>query len=381
MNRFILLVLFSYLIISCKKSSYEHPNFDELPMESEVAYSLDLESKDTVSVYKFLEIDYRKYFSSIVKDTSDVDLFGVQNLKIDTAGNIYFSRTGFNSIFVHDKNGFFTYAIGAEGRGPGEFNNLISFDFDDNFSRLIALDQTEIEVFSNQKGIFQFDFNIPLKVFNPKDLCVMGDTIFYTGFKYEEQDSLETAGKPYNNRILTSGPIHAYDLEQEKELHSFGPLYRSYSKWWLLDAQLSDIRLACNETTNTIVGLLHNFGYFYGYKANGGLKWISKLENFKYATLIEQHINTPQIRYSASPGGRFSPFRNTNSGFTVFQLANNVPYPHEIILNTANGELTHAGSALPEMFGAKLKKYILTIHLDVNSADGDAQIKVFNIEK
>lgn len=381
MNRFILLVLFSYLIISCKKSSYEHPNFDELPMESEVAYSLDLESKDTVSVYKFLEAEHRNIFSSILKDTSDIALFGVENLKTDSTGNIYLSRTGFNSIFVYDKSGIFQYTIGAEGRGPGEFNNLISFDFDDNFSRLIALDQTEIEVFSNQKGKFQFDYNIPLKLFNPKDLCVMRDTVYYTGFKYEELDSLDISDKPYNNRILTSGPIHAYDLGYEKELSSFGPVYRSYSNWWLLDAQLSDVRLACNENSNTVVGLLHNFGYFYGYKTDGSLRWISKLENFKYATLTEQHINTPQIKYSASPGGRFSPFRDTNSEFMVFQLANNASYPNEIILNTANGELTHAGSALPEMFGAKSGNYILTIQLDIKSADGTVQIKVSNVDK
>lgn len=381
MKKILLLILSFSSIISCNNNAKQHPNFNELPTDEEISYSLDLKSDRTISISKILKVENINAVSTITKDTLDVNLFGIRDLKLDPDGNIYFTKAGSPSIFVYSTDGDLQYTIGRQGKGPGELLNAIAFGFNDSFDKLIVLDQNEIEVYSYDKKKFSYDYTIYPKTFMAKDLCILNNTIYHTGFKYEELDSLVNEDKPYNTRILKSGPIHKYDLENNNYVGFFGPTYHSYSGWWLLDAQLSNMKLACNKKTNTIVGVLYNFGYFYAYESDGTLKSISKLDNFKYATLIERNINTPQISYKASAGAKFSPTRITNTEYSVFQIINDSSEPLEIVLNTRNGELLHGGSALPSMFGANNNNYLVKINLDLETVDRSTNIELFKLNQ
>lgn len=379
MRNLLQLIIASILFMGCNSNTKEHPNFDELPTSKEIDYTLDLKSKTVKEASKILDLNNLTLLANIEKDTLSNNLFGIKTVKMDPEGNIYFTKKGSESIYVYNNHGKFEYTIGKKGKGPGEFQDLRTFDFNDTFEKLVVLDKFEIDFFKLNSGKYQYDHTIFPKVSMGKDICVLNNYLYYTGFKYEELDTLVNNDKPYNTKKLASGPIHKYDLSQQKTVDHFGPIYHSYSGWWMLDAQLSSMKLACNKKSNTIVGIFNNFGFLYGFESNGSLKWISKLDNYRYATLIEKNIGTENLRYSASPGAIFSPSRETNSKYVVFQLVNTLTDPVQIILDTENGEVFHGGAALPTMFDSKYGNRVVMTYLDAESEEKFSQLRIFKI--
>jgi len=371
---FIALIL---VLVSCSKEN-SHPNFEQLPQANEVDFLLNLNQDSDKTTYELLDLQKGKNYKSVSKDNLDLDLFGIRNLLVDPMGNIYFTQTENLSIYVYDKNGNYKYSIGRSGNGPGEFENISTFAFNKSYDKLFVLDNSEIEVYLYDRGYFIYNYTISPKIYRMKDLCVLNNTLYLSGFKYEELDTLSNSDKPYNSSKLISGPINGYDISKDKTIVDFGSVYNSYSGWWVLDTQLSSMKLICNEKSNTIVGILENFGYLYGYKPDGELKWVSKLEDFKYATLIERNINTPQLSYSASAGAKFSTSRLTNSNYSVIHLLNKNKYPVELIINTQNGELIHGGLIDSVMFGAFNGSMSVDIKIDWDDVNSASELLLYN---
>lgn len=367
-------ILFFGITLGCDQNS--HPNFEQLPKESDINFVLDLRTKADSPALSILNVVIEEPKFIIDKDSSGLELYEIMNLKIDSRDFIYFNQVGKQTINVFNNLGEFEYTIGREGRGPGEFRKINTFEFNKSKDTLYVQEDDEIEVFSFESNSFKYAYTIPMNVYRMNDICLLNNTLYYSGFSLKDLEAPKSSDQPYNIIELTSLPINQYDLKVEKSVNSFGPLYKSYSGWWLLDAQLSNLKLHCNSESNTIVGIQENFGYFYGFSIEGEMKWISKLDNFKYATLVEKNINTPNITYSARSGAQISNERETASKFVVFQIMNDADNPIEVIINTENGEI-FGGRASKSLFSAKNINLIAEVYVDWESLEKNNIIRVY----
>lgn len=209
----------------------------------------------------------------------------------DNDSRIFIMDERNNNIRVYNKDGTINHKIGNTGRGPGEFEHIISFILNENQDELYALDRFEIEVFKKDNDQKFY----PVKSINHQyirafDICLIDKSIYISGYKYSKAGK-EAVEEGTTHRIVapTVKPIGKFDLSNEVFNKYFGFNYRSNSGYGTFDGILSRTILACNNYTNTVVAFSSNFSYLIGYNKEGEEKWRTKLEGYIDVNLLENN--------------------------------------------------------------------------------------------
>lgn len=392
--KFFYLIIFFSLLNCSKKGQNKHPDPNKLPGKEIIANFVDLNAPGKQKPpFSFKKSDLKKLYKlSQTNDNFDESLINIKKVLIDKTGSSYLTNNHTNSIYVFNNLGQFIYKIGRSGSGPGEFNQIKTFDFTSDFKMLFVLDQNEVEIFSLENERY-----VPYKtIFHglsfSNDLCLLGNTLFLQGFKIEKSDSSEQK-KSFFSNVSISKPLHEYDYFNENIISSFGFLYESFSGSPVIDAMLSDQFIACNNTNNTITTSLKNFGYFFGYNGEGERKWISKIDNFRPNGIEELNINSPNagIRFNSEKDYYHSlmPFGQTNTEYLIMQMSsipgksfektnlesiNNTQIrPHTFFLNTSNGQIIYSDSFYSR-FSVRNFGKILTIEHKGTIIGGNSEV-------
>lgn len=265
-------------------------------------------------------------FIAEITDTSILNnydglLVHVNSFGIDSLGNVYIPQMN-STINVYNNKGGYKYSIGRGGRGPGEFLRLFSFDFSDDYKKLYVLDALEVEVFQLINGNYVYERSHIHNLLNVKSICSMGNSIFISGFSFTDPGFKNLS----NMDRIASLPIQHFSIEPFELIKSFGYEYRSHIDMPQFNRFMSGTELACNSSTNTILGQLVSFPYMFGYSIEGDVKWISKFSNFLSTNFIEDS------RPSVIPANedvyhRIYPFREMhNSKYEMIQIGYHMPY-------------------------------------------------------
>lgn len=270
-------VAIALFYFSCNRTEVMHPISDYLPKDSEIAHRADFKNPIT-SDFPSLVIDSSSVHYSTISDSSFQNNYDgnlPSKIDIDTNGNVYIVQSAQERINVYDRKGSYRYSIGKPGRGPGELYWLLSFDFSEDYKFLYILDAFEVDIYKLKDNTYEYESSFLHNLVNLNSICVLDDFIYISGFTYVKGGTIN----PVENRH-PSLPIHKFDIDNEKLIASFGYEYRSIRDLPQWNSFMSKTKLACNESTKTIVGQLKDLPYMLGYDTNGEIKWISKFDNF-----------------------------------------------------------------------------------------------------
>jgi hypothetical protein len=350
MRRFFLYIIVIFFAACSSESIPDeviHPVPEKLPPDKDISFTVDIE-EDQLN-REGLGFS-GKIHSTIDQNASGSELVEVEDVFIDPDGNLYTRVRGSNSIEVYDFEGNHYYTIGRDGRGPGEFTHLWAADFDSSYEYLYALDLNEIEVFArSEDGQFKPINTIYHGLSLPTDICVLNDNIYVSGLNLSTLDAPSDPNNPLSIFQFNNASIHSFNVESGDLLNSFGYTYQSYSGYPILDANLSRTLLSCNKATNTIVGLLANYGYFFGYDLDGNSIWMSRVDNFKSLQIKESGIHSHSPRFRGVPNSTadsFTPFRKTDLPMDMIQVSSDDNILSTLYLDSETGELVYGGSSL-----------------------------------
>lgn len=341
-------------------------------------YYKNLQPVSTIGLKKEIELEYFRL---------------PKKIDIDKNGNVYILNRDQNTINVYDSNGRYIGNIGKWGRGPGEFENIITFDFDENHKNLFVLDETKVEVFSKIDNNYEYSRRLYHSLIEVFDLCVLGDELFISGFSYSKAkddsarnfDSRADQIKALNS-IRVSKPISKFRIDSLIYDSSFGFEYQSVTGYGPWTGKLSRTKIECNEFSQTIVGVPEFYPFIFGYNKNGILKWSSKIENFRPTETLE--TITPE-KYSLlteyvneNVFDRYYSFREINEkNFTLIQVGELFPQGNDrksymsipernenyknLIVDTKTGKINYSSSKTI-FLGARSGDQILSIFFDSN---------------
>ncbi len=270
---------------------------DGFPSDGEIHHRIDINNDNIEPIPFFLDSKAIRTLS-ILGDTLNLndEFLRVADVSIGVDERIYIKHYHSNSIRVYDKYGKFVYSIGRGGRGPGEFQRIGAFEFDDSEQYLYVIDEFgfKIEVFQNTGNTFIYDRSIYHSYIKATDICQLGDHLFISG--YSISDTQEGGDLPISN------PIARIHIETGNLETSFGYIYPSYSSFSNFSLRLSETMLSCNAQTQTVIGHLEYFPYLFGYNPEGEIKWISKLDGYVSVQFTEfkksENQNPGLIRFS-----------------------------------------------------------------------------------
>jgi hypothetical protein len=358
-----------------------HPDPNRFPPPEKIDYTIDISKKNEAPLSHFFHPDSLKATSTIGNNSDLNDEYNKvpQQIDRDPQNNFYLVQEHSNTIRVYDDNGQFKYTLGQNGRGPGEFSEIFSFAFSDDYQKLYVLDRFEIEIFILNSKRYEYENTIQHNLMRVYDMCLIDNDLFVSGYKIAQEDQ-----KAYENESISktqaqiAPPIHKFNLETFDYIRSFGFIYPSYSGWGYIDGRLSETLLGCNESTDTVVGYLKHYSYIFGYDRTGQQKWVSKLEGYK-------STRSKEITTSERPA--FYPYTNenifnwkyptqkiNNNKYSLLQFSYSPlidylespdakkPYFNTILVNTKTGELFH--SEAYKYIGAWKDKTIVT--MDIN---------------
>jgi hypothetical protein len=144
----------------------------------------------------------QKEFEIGVLEGDENYIFGsINDVKIDSYGNIYTLDTKMTQISKFNKQGGFILKFGKKGGGPGEFGTIESMALDTK-NNIYVLDSPKVNVF-NERGGFVRTFKlsslgIDISIDMEGNLIILGprnDTIFH---KYDKQGTyLYSFGSPF----------------------------------------------------------------------------------------------------------------------------------------------------------------------------------------
>jgi hypothetical protein len=169
-----------------------------------------------------------------------------------------------------------------------------------------------------------------------------------SGMSLSTLDAPSDPNDPLSIFQFKDASIHAFNVDTGEHTDSFGQTYNSYSGNPIADANLSRTFLACNETTNTIIGLFANYGYFFGYDLQGESKWISKVNNIKRLQIKETGIHSPTPGYGGVPNSTadsFTSFRETDLQMELIQIIRDDAEVSTLYLDSETGELIYGRSS------------------------------------
>lgn len=394
------------LFYGCTSSSNNwekaHPDDERLPAEEEVDYKIDISTPNDAPLPGFFHPDSLQQVATIGRDTSFDEKYyhekGSRKLDIDEDGNLYITQYHTNTIKVYDKNGQYLYTVGKAGRGPGEFLELLTFSFDDDYRTLYALDAFEIEVFKKQGNRFEYETTIDHGLLRPFDLCLLNDDLFISGYRIAEEDkNPDDRGGGHDLKATVTPPITRFDLEKSEADLSFGYEYRSFSGFGTYDGILSQMMLSCNEESETVVGYQKDFPYIFGYDIEGHQKWVSKTEGYRIPRHIESKKpdqGNPSLiqRVNKETYDHKTPVQKIyNDHYELLQLVNMPPQPavrpsgyeeekehqfRSILVNTKTGEQQYSNAY--DRLGVKKDSIVVTV--DRNPETSQRKFHIYELE-
>nr|WP_286668752.1 6-bladed beta-propeller [Fodinibius salicampi] len=322
-------------LISCEnnKVRVSHPTEENIPKRDEIVSAPSFKDlPDDTSIFSIKDIDElldREPVGSI-DEGNKAGLFSIKDVAIDSHGHIFILPYQQKTIKVFSRKGSFISDIGKEGRGPGEFLYPTAIDTDQK-GNLYVLDRTEIDVFKYSENQFTYSRPFEHGLSHIVDLCTFRESIFVSGYTVRRPDS--ASGEERGGSVLNiSNPIHQFNSTNGKPLNTFGKIYQSNSQWPVFSGRLSDTKLACNESTDTIVGVFTNFPFVRGYQPDGKIKWTSVVDDYRYKPIIEEGMKAKaSIRYPSSkePFNEITHFTSTNKKYVFLQIENRIAMPNK----------------------------------------------------
>jgi len=402
--KYYLFALSGLLFFGCeqKPDIIIHPVKELFPVEAEIDHKIELEGTDFGVIKSVLNPYETEIYSKIKADSKLSEEYFYFNrppkkLDVDPDQNIFIIQRHLNRVNVYNKSGIFLYSIGREGRGPGEFLQINTFDFSEDYNKLYVLDTLKIEVFIKKDEIFEYLKTIPLRLQGVSDLCILNGKVFVSGSRINNSEleklaelESQTERMERVSELSLSRPIHRIDSESGDYEFDFGFLYESPGNIGPISALLTETMLTCNKQTNTVIGVLTYYPFIFGYNVAGNRIWTSEITDFKSVETIEEH--TPDrgpvlTRFSNNDiFNRYLPLKSTDSKYSILQTVYNYPQGEDnaksempnprvktILINSESGELS-------------LKKYHsfigvqnngLMITVDIDSVSYIASFSIF----
>lgn len=409
----ILLFLPFFIISGCssfsgKNGKVTHPTESNIPDDKELDFTISLNKSSTGQTQ--VDKKYKTRFTggtlvgSFGKTTNSYDgIFGVKDIATDGTNYVFILPTHQKKIFVFNLKGKYLTTIGREGRGPGEFLRPVAIDVDEE-GRLYVLDHTEIDIYSYQENSFKYLRPIKHRLSHKVDICIMNSKAYVSGYGVTETDSTYNSSESKYPMII-SKPIHKFSIKKRKAVNTFGVLYKSASGWPIFTGNLSDTILACNDESNTVVGIFKKFPIIRGYSSSGEQKWTSMVTDFKYSSIIEENDNgMPVLKYEGSikPHHAIAQFLSTKDSYTILQIENRISLPNKklsriksllddvepriysILINSETGEMEYLTKQM-ERFYALTNNYKIVKLLDKSiesiSSKKKTQVSIFKMDE
>lgn len=379
---FIFFCLFILVILNqCNQGTdweIVHPVAERLPQGNNSINSIDITSRQENPIQRFFDPIGIKFHLSIGDSSSLGDeYYSPTKVRIGYDGNVYIMHKHTNAIRVYNSIGIYQYSIGKGGRGPGELNEITTFDLDIANQRLYIFDHSfKIEVYVRNKGLFKYERTIYHRYIQTYDACLLNDSIFISG--YSSHQDLDNPSQS----ILK--PIARINLLTENTDLTFGYLYPSYSGYSNYSQRLSETLLSCHQESNTVVGYLRHFPFIFGYNVDGITKWVSRIDGYVSPEFTEfkksQHRVPGLIPYSNQEVFNYTyPIQKIDvADFSILQFGWTGPQPiinpnprirredkepryRTILIDTESGELFHS-DAYP-LIGAMQKGKMVTYEI------------------
>ena len=171
---------------------------------------------------------------------------------------LYLGDWGDMSIKVLSLDGLIMYTIGAQGRGPGEFQRIMDVKFNDGFIFITDPEKHEVIIYSSDG-----DYSHSFKLEYPSYRSAISDDFVYSlaiqdslfGIYSHEGTPVGTFGKiledPIMNQLSLSGRIHYIDSD---DLMLYIPRMASYLYYYTQSGDLYQV----TETLDNIPFTLSN---------------------------------------------------------------------------------------------------------------------------
>lgn len=189
-------------------------------------------------------------------------------------------------------SGEFITSFSKTGRGPGEIMYASQMTSDKN--HVFVSDRLQkIEIFerTDEQKFKSTTLNLN---YSPGGICVIGDNLYVSGF---DQQNLKT--------------VHKYNIPALSYQNSFHNAYKADSGFSML--MLSNNRITCNKTTETVAVVSSYLPYVYGYDIDGEVKWVSEINNFTPVSIVETNYDRPGIDKEIRPDGKTDIYSNLSS--------------------------------------------------------------------
>jgi hypothetical protein len=169
------------------------------------------------SLYGEIELELEEDLRIGSEEDENYLFYAVKDVAVDTQENIYVADMNNHRIQKFDQEGKYLQTIGRMGQGPGEFEQPLQLEVDDNKERIYVLDGVLTIEILNTDGIHLNSFTIPNVIDHfilNNDGSIMAVLIDSSG---EITDFF--AESPYN--AFVDGPLIVY-LGYEVRLHLAG---------------------------------------------------------------------------------------------------------------------------------------------------------------
>ena len=179
--------------------------------------------------FKVAEFSLEKHFEIGVLDGDESYIFGsINDVEIDSYGNIYTLDTKMTQISKFDNQGKFILKFGKKGEGPGEFSFIESMALDAE-NNIYVLDSPKVNVFDERGDFLRLfkhssigiDISIDVKgnliILGPKGDTIFhkydknGDYLYSFGSSFKVPDEFSEFRQAYMFRL----PIRVWTLKEQ----------------------------------------------------------------------------------------------------------------------------------------------------------------------
>ena len=333
-----LIIVVHFLLLSCKyiPKEYTHPQVDHLP---EIKYYSTIVDAEKVVDFHELSIgefafDVKEKIIYELKIFEEYQYLHTDNMALSPSGDIFVINKYEYSIDRISQDGTLIERIGRAGRGPGEFENIISFTLSQDFNALFVIDNTQIEIFefNNETDEYKHTESLNNLFLEAYDICFLDGRLYLSGFDinreyFDELKGVRSISKRINGlkRVSSIGPILSVDLESRELEKDFGYEYKSFFGFGIYDAILSRVELSCNDKAQTVIAKMKYAPIVFGYSKEGDEKWSVQIKNVRDEESLEKINPVYGVSWAETSNenkfDRTMPFREIfNSEYVILQF-------------------------------------------------------------
>jgi len=288
---FFLLVIGNCSKINKDASEISHPVKEYMPHFNEIIQSGKTDGINSIFPAMVSRIEQgQKLFTIGAKSGKQVEIFGdITDLATDSEENIYILDQRSTSIRKYSPEGeLLTFYGGTAGRGPTDLFRPSDIALDDNDNIYVADGFNYIKILKSTENGIEYKGAIQTPKIIPSDLCILNDRLYLRTIA--ENKSITDS--------LVYNLVHVYSLEDHTYQGAFGDLYQSPRIRTNRRISGRRAKLACIESTNTIVYTFDSLGYLYGYSPEGKFKWATELVPFTGSQIEETVQGGIDVKWS-----------------------------------------------------------------------------------